>query len=87
MLIASLLPLLGGALLPVLRLKSRRSRTLWVEGVTVLTSLMVLRLILRGAADVTVIAFSREFRLRFGLDGMGRVFLGLMAFLWPLAAL
>ena len=87
MLIASLLPLLGGALLPVLRLKSRRSRTLWVEGVTVLTSLMVLRLILRGASDVTVIAFSREFRLRFGLDGMGRVFLGLMAFLWPLAAL
>ena len=87
MLIASLLPLLGGALLPALRLKSRRSRTLWVEGVTVLTSLLVLRLILRGAEEVTLIAFSDQFRLRFGLDGMGRVFLGLMAFLWPLAAL
>ena len=87
MLIASLLPLLGGALIPALRFKSRKGRTAWVEGVTILTSLMVLRLILRGTEEVTLIAFSRAYRLSFGLDGMGRVFLGLMAFLWPLAAL
>ena len=87
MLIASLLPLLGGALIPALRFKSRKGRTAWVEGVMILTSLMVLRLILRGTEEVTLIAFSRAYRLSFGLDGMGRVFLGLMAFLWPLAAL
>ena len=87
MLITSLLPILGGALLPVLRFRSRRVRTAYVMGVTSLTSLLALGLILRGAADAAPVALSDAFRMTFGLDGMGKVFLGLMAFLWPLAAL
>ena len=87
MLIASLLPILGGALLPVLRPRTRRLRTVYVVGITSLTSLLALRLLILGAPDVTPMALSDAFRLTFGLDGMGKVFLGLMAFLWPLAAL
>lgn len=87
MLISSLTPLLGGLLLPYLKIKNRRMRTVYVEAVTLLTSLLVLRLLFTGAETATLIAYSRAFRLSFGLDGMGRVFLGLMAFLWPLAAL
>ena len=87
MLIASLTPLLGGLILPYLKIKSRKTRTVYVETVTLLTSLLVLRLLITGAANTTLIAYSRAFRLSFGLDGMGKVFLSLMAFLWPLAAL
>ena len=87
MLIASLTPLLGGLILPYLKIKTRRTRTLYVEAITLITSLLALRLLIAGAENVTLIAYSRAFRLTFGLDGMGKVFLGLMAFLWPLAAL
>ena len=87
MLIASLTPLLGGLILPCLKIKNRRVRTVYVEAVTLLTSLLVLRLLSADVESVTLIAYSRAFRLSFGLDGMGKTFLGLMAFLWPLAAL
>ena len=87
MLIASLTPLLGGLILPYLKLKSRKVRTVYVEAVTLISSLLVLRLLLTGAETATLIDYSKAFRLSFGLDSMGRVFLGLMAFLWPLAAL
>jgi len=87
MLIASLTPLLGGLILPYLKIKTRKTRTVYVEAITILTSLLVLRLLFTGAETVTLIAYSSAFSLSFGLDGMGKVFLGLMAFLWPLAAL
>ena len=87
MLIASLTPLLGGLILPYLKIKTRKIRTVYVEAVTIVTSLLVLRLLFTEVESVTLIAYSRAFRLSFGLDGMGKVFLGLMAFLWPLAAL
>lgn len=87
MLIASLTPLLGGLILPYLKIKSRKTRTVYVETITLLTSLLVLRLLNIGAETVTLITYSKVFRLSFGLDSMGKVFLGLMAFLWPLAAL
>lgn len=87
MLIASLTPLLGGLALPYLKIKSRKMRTVYVEVVTLLASLLVLRLMKTGAETVTLIEYSKAFRLSFGLDGMGKIFLGLMAFLWPLAAL
>jgi len=87
MLIASLTPLLGGLILPHLKIKSRRVRTVYVEAITLLTSLLVLRLLLASADTVALITYSKAFRLSFGLDGMGKVFLGLMAFLWPLAVL
>ena len=87
MLIASLTPLLGGLILPHLKIKSRKARTVYVEVVTLLASILVLRLLKTGAETVTLINYSKAFRLSFGLDGMGKTFLGLMAFLWPLAAL
>ena len=87
MLIASLTPLLGGLLLKYLKIKSRRTRTIYVEAITILTSLLVVRLLLGDIETVTLISYSRTFCLSFGLDGTGKVFLGLMAFLWPLAAL
>lgn len=87
MLITSLLPITGGMLLPLMRFRSRRARGIYVVGITILTSLLALRLLIAGAADVTPIALTDAFQLTFGLDGLGKAFLGLMAFLWPLAAL
>ena len=47
MLIASLTPLLGGLALPYLKIKSRKMRTVYVEAVTLLASLLVLRLLMQ----------------------------------------
>ena len=87
MLIASLLPLAGGMLLPVLRLKNRRLRLIYTEAITLLTSALVVRLMINGSHSLTLLHYSRVFQLSFALDGLGKVFLGLMAFLWPLAVL
>lgn len=87
MLIASLVPLLGGILLAALRPRTRRLRLICTEGVTLLTSLLVVRLLVRGAPSMLLLRYSRMFQLSFSLDGLGKVFLGLMAFLWPLAVL
>ena len=87
MLIASLVPLLGGILLAALRPRTRRLRLICTEGVTLITSLLVVRLLVRGAPSMLLLRYSRMFQLSFSLDGLGKVFLGLMAFLWPLAVL
>lgn len=87
MLIASLIPLLGGLLLPAMRFKNSRQRLIWTECITLITSALVVRLIVQGMKPMTLLHYTRVFQLSFALDGMGKVFLGLMAFLWPLAVL
>ncbi|MBR4954247.1 MAG: hypothetical protein IKZ30_06975, partial [Oscillospiraceae bacterium] len=57
----SLMPLLGGLILPYLKINSRRMRTVYVEAITLLSSLLVLRLLFTGAETTILIAYSRTF--------------------------
>ena len=83
-----LIPLLGGLLLPLFRFRSRLLRGLYTEGVTLAVSLLALRLCLTPPDDVlTLFSFADLFSLSFRMDGLSRVFTGLLAFLWPLAVL
>lgn len=87
-LLAVLLPLVGGAILPLLRLEDRRRRSIYVQAVTTATSLVVLALLLLGDSEThTLFRMTDSLALAFRLDGAGRVFMGLIAFLWPLATL
>ena len=88
MLCTFLLPLIGGAVLPLLHLENRKRRSIYVQVVTTLTSLMALGLLLRRPeGTLTLFHMTDELSLALRLDGAGSVFMGLIAFLWPLATL
>ena len=89
LLISGLLPVLLGAALPLLRIKSRLARMIYTMLATCLTTAMVWYQILagQGAEAFELFRFSDAFRFVLRLDGAGKVYLGLAALLWPLAVL
>lgn len=86
--IAILLPLLGGALLPLFKFKTVRSRGIYVEAIVILTSLLIGYMLLNRADTIyNLYTIMDGLTICFRIDGMSSVFLGLVAFLWPLASL
>ncbi len=61
----------------------------YVEGITLLNSLVLLWLILKAGEGESVMLFRLygELQVMFCLDSMGKVFAGIISFLWPLAVL
>ena len=88
LLIAFALPLLGSALVFTLGRKGRRIRR-WLSLLfTLATSVFVcLALFLEPGKHYLLLEFTSRMTIAFSLDGMGSVFAGLIAFLWPLAML
>ncbi len=83
-----LVPLLGGALMGLIRFPHGKARAIWVEAVTCLTSLLVLSLIVTRTQDTFVLyPLMENLPLAFRLDGPACVFAGLVAVLWPIASL
>lgn len=86
--IVVLLPILAGALVPVLPFKKRTQMMIYVEGAVLLNSLLVLYLLLKQPQDAIILfRFTGNLTLSFQLDGLGTVFAGIVAALWPLATL
>lgn len=86
--VAVFLPIAAGAAMLAVRFKTRRAREIAVEGVTLLTSLLVLLcLIKRDGQAHTLFYLTKTVPIAFMLDGVGSVFTALVAFLWPLATL
>ena len=82
-----LLPLLAGAVMPLLPLKTVRIRGICVETVVVLTSALVWGQLLMGQGrQYTLMAIMDGLTLSFRVDGMSSVFAGLVSVLWPLAS-
>lgn len=85
---AILLPILGGALTPLLPFKKRSHMMIWLETVMVATSAIVWSLLLHGTTEIfEVIYFVRDLSISFKIDGLSMVFAGLVSLLWPLAML
>ena len=83
-----ILPLLAGAGVILLPLRTRRGRNLWTAAAVTGCSLVNLFLILkRPAALLTLADLTPEISIAFRLDGMSVIFLALISFLWPLASL
>ena len=83
-----LTPLLGGLALPLFRFTGRKARGWYVEAVTLLTSALAAWLCFNPpAGDLTLLRMTDSFTLALRVDGLSRVFTGLIAFLWPLATL
>lgn len=88
LLLPVLLPIVGGALLGVLPLEDRKARSIYVEAVTLLTSVVLFALIFAGGDYAcTAMPMTENLMMKFRMDGLSRVFSALIAFLWPLATL
>ncbi len=88
MVIVILLPVLGGALIPVLPFKKRTWMEIYVESVVLLTSVLVLFLLFHRPGEAFVLfELTGDLNISFQLDGLGTVFAGILSTLWPLATL
>lgn len=81
------LPILGGALLPLLHLPEKQ-RNFFLEALVILTSVLAILCVLRRPADgFTMFHLTGNLDFSLRLDGLGSVFVCLIAVLWPLATL
>lgn len=88
MLFAVLIPLFGGILVPLLSFRSRRTMLLYMEAVVVIASALVLLLLCdRPENALTVFRFTGNLSITLKIDGLGGLYAGLVAALWPFAML
>ena len=94
--VPALLPILGGVVLLIMNhfkgnaVFRYRGLALFVEGITLVNSLVIGWLIVHKAGtgeQMVLFKLYGDLRVMFSLDGLGSVFAGLIAFLWPLAVL
>ena len=86
--VAILLPMIGGAAVRFLPYKKKWELHLFIEGIMVITSVIVWGLILSGPTEVFhVVHFCNNMSISFKIDGMTMVFAGLVSILRPLATL
>jgi len=83
-----LLPIAGAAFVPLLPFKRRSQMLAYIEALAVLTSILVWMLILAPpSGSLTVFKFTGNLSITFHMDGLTRVFAGMVSLLWPLALL
>ena len=80
------LPFLGAVAIPLLPFRSRKEMLWYVEAIVLLTSVIVGKLLLGGKTEAFhVVHFVHNLSISFKIDGLGMIFAGLVAILWPLA--
>ena len=85
---AILLPILGGALTPVLPFHSRKGMLVYLEMLTIATSVIVLSALAHGTTETLhLVYFVRGLSISFRIDGLAMLFGGLVSILWPFAML
>lgn len=84
-----LIPFIGGIMLQVMRFPDRRYKQCFIFGYVRLNTLLTYVLLSQGPTDVIEVINFAGAKLNFSLklDGMGMVFAGLVATIWPLAVL
>ncbi len=88
MFIVILIPILGGALVPLIPFKKRNHRLVFIETIVIINSMLVFSLLMdRPETSFTLMHFTGDLTISFQLDGLGSVFAALVSSLWPLATL
>ena len=86
--VAILLPIIGGILIPLLPFQKRNHMLIYIEAFVLVTSVIVWGLLLGGTTKIfEVVHFVHDLSISFKIDGMSMVLAGLIALLWPLATL
>ena len=87
-LLAILLPIIGGIFVPLFPFKKRNGMLIYLEILTNFTSVIVWGLLLGGKTEVFhLVYFVEGLSISFKIDGLTMVFAGLVSVLWPLATL
>ena len=87
-LVPIIFPIITGAVLPLFKFKQRKSRNIYTELITLLNSIMVWVLLLNAPkGTVRALNLAGDLEITFQVDGLGSVFAGLIAVLWPIATL
>lgn len=87
-LVAILLPIIGGSLTPLIPFKQRKQMMFFIETITLLTSVIVWSVLSGGLTEIFhVVYFVEGLSISFKVDGLTMVFAGLVSVLWPLATL
>ncbi len=83
-----LIPCIAGILVPLLPFKKRNHWEIFLECAVILNSILVWYLLLHHSDSTFLLAnFTGNLSISFKVDGMGMVFAGLVAALWPFATL
>lgn len=83
-----LLPILGGILIRLFPFQNRKQMAICIETLVIVNSVLVILMLLnRPGEAVTLFRFSGDLQISLKVDGLGTVFAGLVAVLWPLATL
>lgn len=83
-----LLPILGGALLPLFSFQNRKQRNIYVETIVIINSVLMWYLLITHPVSYTrLINLAGILEVSIHLDGAGMVFAGLVSTLWPFASL
>ncbi|MBQ0001064.1 MAG: proton-conducting membrane transporter [Clostridiales bacterium] len=86
--ITVLLPIIGGFLIRFLPFKDKKQRAIYIETLVIINSVLVILMLMnRPSEAVTLFRFSGDLQISLKVDGLGTVFAGLVAVLWPLATL
>ena len=81
-------PMLSGLAVPVIYRKKKEIVNPCLEILVLLNSVVVwLLLFFRPQGGITLFHFAGNLTIAFEMDGLGSIFAGLVAFLWPLATL
>ncbi|MDO4458637.1 MAG: proton-conducting transporter membrane subunit [Clostridia bacterium] len=88
MLIAVLLPIISGIIVMAMPHSKTKTRNTFIELMTVITSIIIFMLIFKSPKEaLTIFKFTGQLTIGLKLDGTGKVFCAIIAFLWPFATL
>ena len=88
MLFVILFPIIMGGLMLVIPFKTKKLMNIYLQVVVIINSLVAGYLLLHRTDEViTAINFTGDLSIAFTIDGMGLIFAGLIAILWPFANL
>lgn len=83
-----LIPFIAGIIVRLVPFKKRAHKELVLETLVILNSILVWYFIINGNGEVyKLVRFTGGLAIAFRMDGLTKVFAGLVSFLWPLATL
>ncbi len=85
--IVILMPIVLAVPIVLLPFKKRWDMELYIEAVVVMTSIVTFLIIFNRPGTLELIHFSDKVSFTLQLDGLGSIFAGLIAILWPIATL
>ena len=88
LLIPILLPLIGGAVLPLFHFTERKHRQFYIGTVVLLNTIITfLLLCMRPEGSIVILNMAGRLEVALHVDGLGTVFAAIVAGLWPFATL